>query len=316
MVIPSSFASNTIRLSTPSRIRPRLVPRQARASRFWDQQDLDPVCSAAAIRARGASLGQDQHRSVVIGLVAFLAAAVLFAASACAGGAVAPSKGTSVASAAPEPPLPTGATLTRDPATGTVRFLKGQNLSRDLDGDPLFRAARASGDAEAVARAFLNAYAAVFRLDDPNRELANKRIDLDRIGTTHVRFDQTYQDLPIPGAELIVHLDRERRVVLVSGSYIATPRELAVTPAISANDARAIAARAGDLGADACDACATDLVVFAERGAPPRLAWRVAAPAGSIAASERWIDAQSGAPLRSLPVAIPAVRPKGEGWTR
>jgi len=246
----------------------------------------------------------------------WLGAAVLFAASARAGGAAARSKGTYAATAVPEPSLPTGATLTRDPATGTVRFLKGQNLSRELDGDPLFRAARASGDAEAVARAFLNAYAAVFRLDDPNRELAKQRIDLDRIGTTHVRFDQTYHDLPIPGAALIVHLDRERSVVLVSGTYIATPRDLDGTPAISANDARAIAARAGDLGADACDGCATDLVVFAERGAPPRLAWRVAAPAGSIAASERWIDAQSGAPLRSRPVAIPGARPLGEERTR
>lgn len=221
-----------------------------------------------------------------------------------------------MASAAPEPALPTGATLTRDPATGTVRFLKGQNLSRDLDGDPLFRAARNSGDAETVARAFLTAYAAVFRLEDPNREMAKKRIDVDRIGTTHVRFEQTYHELSIPGAELIVHLDRERRVVLASGTYIATPRELDGTPAISANDARAIAARAGDLGADVCNACATDLVVFAERGAPPRLAWRVAASAGAIDGVERWIDAQSGAPLRSLPVAIPGARPNGEGWTR
>jgi len=257
-----------------------------------------------------------QHRSVVIGFVAWLAAAAIFAASACAGGAVGPSKETSVVRAASELALPTGATLTRDPATGTVRFLKGQNLSGELDGDPLFRAARNSGDAEAVARAFLTAYAAVFRLDDPNHEMAKKRIDVDRIGTTHVRFEQAYHDLPIPGAELIVHLDRERRVVLVSGSYIATPRELDGTPAISANDARAIAARAGDLGADACDACATDLVVFAERGAPPRLAWRVAAPAGAIAASERLIDAQSGAPLRSLPVAIPGARSNQQQRTR
>jgi hypothetical protein len=266
--------------------------------------------------SEGASLGQLQHRSVVVGLVAWLLVAALFATSACAGGASRPSKDTPVASAALEATLPTGATLTRDPATGTVRFLKGQNLSRELDGDPLFRAARNSGDAEAVARAFLSAYATVFRLEDPARELALKRIDVDRIGTTHVRFDQSYHGLPIPGGELIVHLDRERRVVLVNGSYVATPSEVDVTPAISADDARMVAAREGDLGADACNACATDLVLFAERGAPPRLAWRVAAPAGGIAASERWIDAKSGAPLRSLPVAIPGARSKEEGSTR
>ncbi len=252
----------------------------------------------------------------MIGAVAGFAAVAIFAVSACAGDRSEASHETPSVSAAQEPALPAGATLTRDPTTGTVRFLKGQNLSRELDGDPLFRAARNAGDAEAVARAFLTSYAAVFRLDDPNRELTQKRIDLDRIGTTHVRFDQTYRGLPIPGGELIVHLDRERRVVLTSGNYFATPRALDVAPAISANDARAIAGRAGDLGADACNGCATDLVVFAERGAPPRLAWRVAAPAGAIDGAERWIDAQSGAPLRSLPAAIPGTRQNGEGRMR
>jgi bacillolysin len=222
-----------------------------------------------------------------------------------------------VGSVASEPALPDGATLTRDPATGTVRFLKGQNLSRELDGDPLFRASRSSGDAEAVARAFLTAYAPVFRLDDPKRELVQTRIDVDRIGTTHVRFGQLYRGLPVADAELIVHLDRERRVVLANGTYIATPRDLDTTPAIAAGEARAIAEREGGLGAGACAACATDLVVFAERGAAPRLAWQVAAPAGAITASARWIDAQSGAPLRSLPAAIPGGRGiNGAGSTR
>jgi hypothetical protein len=222
---------------------------------------------------------------------------------------IAPACSTGGTKAPPEPALPPGATLTRDPASGTVRFFKGQNLSRELDGDPLFRAARNAGDAEGVARAFLTSYAALFRLDHPTEELTKRRI-----GTTHVRFDQTYRGLPIPGAELIVHLDRERRVVLVNGTTIATPRELDVTPALSADDARAIAARDAGLAADACAACATDLVVFAERGATPRLAWRVAAPAGAIQGAERTVDAQSGALLRELPAAIPGAGSRGKGW--
>jgi len=227
---------------------------------------------------------------------------------------IAPACSTGGTKASADPALPPGSTLTRDPASGTVRFFKGQNLSRELDGDPLFRAARNAGDAESVARAFLAAYAELFRLDQPNAELTKRRIDVDKIGTTHVRFDQTYRGLPIPGAELIVHLDRERRVVLVNGTTIATPRELEVTPALSADDARGIAARDAGLAADACAACATDLVVFAERGATPRLAWRVAAPAGALQGAERTIDAQSGALLRKLPVAIPDAGSKGKEW--
>ncbi len=258
--------------------------------------------------SEGTLLGEAQHHRDEIAAFACLAMAALFAASTSL--AAGPPQKNVAPKAVRESGLPTGATLMRDPESGTVRFLKGQNLSRELDGDPLFRAARNAGDAEAVARSFLTAYAALFRLDDPKRELVMTRIDVDRIGTTHVRFDQRYRDLPIPGAEVIVHLDRERSVVLVSGGYIETPRELDVAPAITADAARSIAARAGDLDAAVCSACATDLVVFAERGAPPRLAWRVAAPAGAITASERWIDAQSGAPLRALPVATPGARSK------
>ena len=270
-----------MRVSTPLRIGPRSAPRPG----------------------AGFSVGRYRWQMRNVGLV--LAVAAILIAPACSTG------GTK---ASPEPALPAGATLSRDPASGTVRFLKGQNISRELDGDPLFRAARNAGDAESVARAFLTAYAAVFRLDHPNEELTKRRIDIDKIGTTHVRFDQTYRGLPIPGAELIVHLDHERRVVLVNGTTIATPSELDVTPALSADDARAIAARDAGLAADACAACATDLVVFAERGAKPRLAWRVAALAGAIQGAERTIDAQGGALLRNLPAAIPGVGSKGSGW--
>ncbi|RIK92980.1 MAG: hypothetical protein DCC71_24265 [Proteobacteria bacterium] len=207
-----------------------------------------------------------------------------------------------------EPGLPADATLTRDPETGTVRFLRGPDLSRELDADPAFRAARAAGDAEGVARAFLQRYAEPLRLDDPRAELALQRIDVDRIGSTHVRFEQRHRGLPIPGAGLIVHLDRERRVNLVSGSYVATPRDVAAEPALSADAARAAA---GD-----CAACAADLVVFAERGRDARLAWRVAPPAERIAGEVLTVDAKSGEVLRREPVSIPGRRSNPEGGGR
>ncbi len=236
-------------------------------------------------------------------LAVMLALATALAATGCAGPrnsapAVAP------APAVAEPPLPAGATLTRDPVTGTVLFLKGQNLSRELDVEPMFRASRGAGDAEGVARAFLVTYAPIFRLDQPNEELVVRRIDLDKLGTTHVRFDQLYRGMPIPGAQLIVHLDRDRRVVLVSGKYFATPTGLATTPKLSADDARAIAAQAGGFAEGACAVCPADLVVFAEKRQPMRLAWRVGVPPDSIDALERTIDAEDGTLLRSLPVAL------------
>ena len=234
-------------------------------------------------------------------LAVTLSMVATLSASGCAGGSGA---ATPAPPAVPEPPLPVGATLTRDPVTGTVLFLKGQDLSRELDVEPMFRANRGAGDAEGVARAFLAAYAPIFRLDQPNEELVVRRIDLDKIGTTHVRFDQTWRGMPIPGAQLIVHLDRDRRVVLVSGKYFATPDDLETAPKLSADEARAIAAREGGFAEGGCAQCAADLVVFAEKKQPMRLAWRVGVPPDSIAALERTIDALDGTLLRSLPVAL------------
>ena len=185
-----------------------------------------------------------------------------------------------------------------------MRFLKGKDLSRELDLEPMFRATRNAGDAEGVARAFLSAYAPTFRLEDPSTELVLRRIDLDKSGSTHVRFDQRFHDLAIPGAQLIVHLDRDRRVVLVSGRYLPTPDDLVVAPKLSADDARGIAEREGGLAAGACATCAADLVVFAEKHQPLRVAWRVGVPLDSTGALERTIDAESGALLRSVPVAL------------
>ena len=230
-------------------------------------------------------------------LVVVLAIAATFSAAGCA-------SRTGAAPAAPEMPLPRGATVTRDPLSGTVLFLKGKDLSRDLDLEPVFRATRNAGDAEGVARTFLSTYAPVFRLDAPGEELVLRRIDLDKNGSTHVRFEQSFRGMPIPGAQLIVHLDRNRRVVLVSGNYIQTPRDFSATPTLSAADARAAAEREGGLAAGACAACAADLVLFTEKNSPLRLAWRVGVPIDSVGALERTIDAEDGTLLRSRPVAL------------
>lgn len=199
-----------------------------------------------------------------------------------------------------EAKLTEGAVLKQDPVNQTVRFLRGPDLSQQLDADPAFSAARRAGDPEGVARAFLQHYAELFRLEDPRAELTLQRIDLDRFGTTHVRFEQRIGAYPIPGANLNVHLDRSRRVAMVNGVYVPTPTGFETTAKLSEADARAIATR--ETGVP-CDACTVDAVVFAEAALEPRLAWRVVPPADRIDASELILDASDGAVLRRQPVA-------------
>jgi hypothetical protein len=209
--------------------------------------------------------------------------------------------------------LPRGAALERDLANGTVRFVKGPNLCSDLDADPTFNASRAAGDSEGVARAFLAHYRELWRLDDPATELVKRRIDVERSGASHVRFAQTWRGLDVAGAELIVHLDRERHVVLVNGAYVPTPRTVDTRPSIDATQARAAAAKAA--GVEPCNACTAELVVFAERHETPRLAWRVAPPASQIRGEEILVAADDGDVLRRLPIALSG-RPRPGGESR
>jgi len=239
------------------------------------------------VRPEGAAVGRRSRSWIALG------AAGLAIALGCGGGTHGPHDGRRPASRGAAA-LPKGAELTRDPANGTVRFLKGQDLSHDLDADPAFKASRSVGDAEGVARAFVEHFGGLWRLDDVQTELVQHRIDVDRSGACHVRFGQVWHGVPVAGAELVVHLDRERRVVVVSGSYVPTPREVGTTPEIHADAAREVAAR--EIGGEPCTACPVELVVFAEGGAAPRLAWRVA-PA-TRRGDEVLVDATSGALLR------------------
>ncbi|HSJ99102.1 MAG TPA: hypothetical protein VLC53_18645, partial [Myxococcota bacterium] len=138
-----------------------------------------------------------------------------------------------------EPGFPPGATIRHDPATGTIRFLEGPDLSRNLDDDPAFRAARAGGDAGEIARAFLDAHAGAFRLERPAEELAVREVRADRGGRRIVVLDQRWRGLPVLRGELRVHVDAEGRVVAVSGSTLPTPKGVGVEPGLDAAAARA-----------------------------------------------------------------------------
>lgn len=95
-----------------------------------------------------------------------------------------------------------------DAETGVPAFLAGQIPDVGLAGlQP-----------EAAARAFFARYAGLYRMQDPQTELALERVTHDEIGMDHVRFTQQVNGVPVHGGELIVHL-REGRITAVNGHY-------------------------------------------------------------------------------------------------
>jgi Zn-dependent metalloprotease len=200
-------------------------------------------------------------------------------------------------------PYPADAEVRRDSAWDTIRSLKGENLSAELEKDAGFRELQTTGQFDAIALSFLAFYAPAFRLDEPEDELAVRSIESDDLGFTHVKFEQHFRDVSVPGAELIVHLDRANRVYLVNGSYIPTPRSVNTTPTFGQERARQIAAEQID-ARSACSECPCDLVILARKGHPPRLAYRVHLAPSLTEGWELMLDAESEALLRKLPTVL------------
>ena len=104
--------------------------------------------------------------------------------------------------------LDANAEVSWDERTGSPTRLRGV-LSEPRAGAP-----------EVVAREFISANRRLYALKEPQEELRLKAINTDREGNHHVRLQQTYRNLPVFGAELIVHLDRDNAVKGSNGRLV------------------------------------------------------------------------------------------------
>lgn len=111
-------------------------------------------------------------------------------------------------------------------------------LGVDQGGLPLDRAPAASADPASVANGFLAEYGQYFGLDNPAAELTAVQQTTDAEGMQHLRYNQTYQDIPVYGAQLTVHLRPDLSVASVNGQMVPSI-DVAVTPVLSAEEAAA-----------------------------------------------------------------------------
>ncbi|MFJ5120524.1 M4 family metallopeptidase [Kitasatospora sp. NPDC088548] len=120
------------------------------------------------------------------------------------------------------------------------------------------------------ARANVAHNAGVFGFGD-GQALVVKDVVLDADGTQHVRFDRTFQGLPVVGGDLVVHQDARGRL---KDSSHAAAHDAAVTSTVPSVPAQATAGRALQAAPGVVNATSTpELVVWAADGTP-RLAWR------------------------------------------
>ena len=86
---------------------------------------------------------------------------------------------------------------------------------------------------------YLEENKAKIKIKKPKAELKVVKSDKDELGMTHVRFNQTKNDVPVEGAEIIVHYNANDEITVVNGVYNNQLEEsdLDTTPAVTSEKA-------------------------------------------------------------------------------
>jgi bacillolysin len=194
-------------------------------------------------------------------LVAPLVALVVWSASSCTR---AP-KPVSLAGLTQDAQAPV--TATYNPFTGRPSFVRGKIPFAILG-------LQAADTTQAVAYQLMRRYASVFGIDSTARDLEYVVARTDRLGMRHMGMRQMYQGVEVYGAGVWVHIAPQGgRISAISSNAVPNVRVPTITPTISQDSARTLAA--GRLLAGT--AVSSRLVVYPgpRRASTAALAWMV-----------------------------------------
>lgn len=77
----------------------------------------------------------------------------------------------------------------------------------------------------------------------PDKNLKVKNIQKDSLGMKHIRFNQTVKGIPVEGAEVVVHYNKQDELVSVNGSHVPEATEEIDTSAVVSESAAVEAAK-------------------------------------------------------------------------
>ena len=185
-----------------------------------------------------------------------------------------------------------------DPATGSPGLVRIHPGALQLEG----------ADAKSRAMNFFERFGGAFGLEDPAQDLELMEIAEDQLGMTHLSFGQFYLGIPVFGAELKAHFDRNGELVAVNGAAVP---DIAIDPypTLGTTDtaaiARAVVAKNRGLRADELEISTPVLRVYRTglvRGIPGanHLAWEVEVSHLSSVRDFVYVDAHDGQILNRI----------------
>jgi bacillolysin len=147
----------------------------------------------------------------------------------------------------------------------------------------------------ATALAYLKANPGEHRVTEPNRELTFLCEDVDELQQKHVRFQQSYEGVPVWGQQVIVHLSAQDQATSTSGRIEPIAQKIPTKPKLDKTVASATAANAAGEGWKAQDSM---LYVYPHQG-EPRLAHLVNVSKG-LQRAMIFVDAETGLVLNQI----------------
>ena len=202
------------------------------------------------------------------------------------------------------PPLPNSLTqaargaltITRDPATGAVTFVRSEGgLVSGADSAAL------AADPAGAARVFLSQHETALGMPGVGKQTQLAGVKRDEPGMTHVRFQQVYQGVPVFGAEVFVHFAADAQLVRALNGHYIPGLAVNVTPTVDADAALALAR---SLDPQAVVWAKPELRIYTAAIDPAvtgnHLVWLVRLYAATVPARMLYVvDAHSGAVLTS-----------------
>jgi len=122
------------------------------------------------------------------------------------------------------------ARVVMDRATGSPRLVRISPGSLQLEG----------ADPKSRAMSFFEHFGDAFGLENPARDLELVKIAEDELGMTHLSFGQFYEGVPVYGARIAAHFNRDGELTTVNGAVVPDIT-IDPSPTLGGTDAAAIA---------------------------------------------------------------------------
>lgn len=147
----------------------------------------------------------------------------------------------------------------------------------------------------AQALAYLSANPGEHGVTDPSKQLTFLCENVDELQQKHVRFQQTYDGIPVWGQQVIVHFDKQDQATSASGGIQSITQKLVTKPKLDKSIASTTATKAAGEGWKARDCV---LYVYPQEGGA-RLAHLVNVSKG-LQRSMVFIDTETGVVLNQI----------------